>query len=49
MNPWRDLPWLATANRVEQMGIVKRRRMGASLDFHQLRDYQDGDVLSRTD
>lgn len=40
---------LAMANRVEQMGIVKRRRMGASLDFHQLRDYQDGDVLSRID
>lgn len=40
---------LATANRVEQMGIVKRRRMGSSLDFHQLRDYQDGDVLSRID
>lgn len=40
---------LATANRVEQMGIIKRRRMGASLDFHQLRDYQDGDVLSRID
>ncbi len=40
---------LAMANRVEQMGIVKRRRMGTSLDFHQLRDYQDGDVLSRID
>ena len=40
---------LAMANRVEQMGIVKRRRMGSSLDFHQLRDYQDGDVLSRID
>lgn len=40
---------LAMANRVETMGIVKRRRMGASLDFHQLRDYQDGDVLSRID
>lgn len=40
---------LAMANRVEQMGIVKRRRMGSSLDFHQLRDYQDGDVLARID
>ncbi|MBB5033529.1 DUF58 domain-containing protein [Prosthecobacter vanneervenii] len=40
---------LAMANRVEQMGIVRRRRMGASLDFHQLRDYQDGDILSRID
>ncbi|HYF34658.1 MAG TPA: DUF58 domain-containing protein [Prosthecobacter sp.] len=40
---------LATANREEQMGIVKRRRMGATLDFHQLREYQDGDILSRVD
>ena len=40
---------LATANRLDQMGIVRRRRIGASLDFHQLRDYQDGDVLSRVD
>ncbi len=40
---------LATANREEQMGIIKRRRRGATLDFHQLRDYQDGDVLSKVD
>lgn len=40
---------LAMANRVEQMGIIRRRRIGASLDFHQLRDYQEGDVLSRVD
>lgn len=40
---------LATANREEQMGIIKRRRRGATLDFHQLREYQDGDVLSKID
>lgn len=40
---------LATANREDQMGIVKRRRSGATLDFHQLREYQDGDILSRID
>lgn len=40
---------LATAHREEQMGIVKRRRSGSTLDFHQLREYQDGDVLSRVD
>ncbi|MCB1228234.1 MAG: DUF58 domain-containing protein, partial [Verrucomicrobiales bacterium] len=40
---------LATAHREEQMGIVRRRRTGAALDFHQLREYQDGDVLSRVD
>jgi uncharacterized protein (DUF58 family) len=40
---------LAMAHREEQTGIVKKRRAGASLDFHQLREYQDGDVLSRVD
>lgn len=40
---------LATANREEQMGLIKRRRRGATLDFHQLREYQDGDVLSKID
>ncbi len=40
---------LAMANRQDQMGIVKRRRSGATLDFHQLREYQDGDILSRVD
>lgn len=40
---------LATANREEQMGIVKRRRKGATLDFRQLREYQDGDILSKVD
>lgn len=40
---------LATAHREEQMGIVKRRRSGSTLDFHQLREYQDGDVLARVD
>ncbi len=40
---------LAMANREEQMGITKRRRSGATLDFHQLREYHDGDVLARVD
>jgi uncharacterized protein (DUF58 family) len=40
---------LATANREEQMGIIRKRKSGAALDFHQLRDYQVGDVLSRVD
>lgn len=40
---------LATSHREEQMGIVKKRRSGANLEFHQLREYQDGDVLSRID
>lgn len=40
---------LATSHREEQMGIVRRRRSGATLEFHQLREYQDGDILSRID
>ncbi|MES2594610.1 MAG: DUF58 domain-containing protein [Verrucomicrobiota bacterium] len=40
---------LAMANREDQMGIIKRRRKGATLDFRQLREYQDGDVLSKVD
>ncbi len=40
---------LAMANHTSQMGIIKRSRVGTSLDFQQLRDYQDGDTLSRID
>lgn len=43
------LSLLAMSHREEQMGIIKKRRTGPSLDFHQLREYQDGDVLSRID
>ncbi|NWK53990.1 DUF58 domain-containing protein [Verrucomicrobiaceae bacterium N1E253] len=40
---------LAMANRAEQMGIVKKNRAGMSREFHQLRDYQLGDMLSQID
>lgn len=40
---------LAMANRAEQMGIVKKNRAGLSREFHQLRDYQLGDMLSHID
>ena len=40
---------LATANRLEQMGIVKKKQRGVSKEFHQLRDYQDGDSLNLID
>lgn len=40
---------LAVANRENQMGIKQRNRMGVSREFHQLRDYQEGDVLSQID
>ncbi|MEM9081144.1 MAG: DUF58 domain-containing protein [Verrucomicrobiota bacterium] len=40
---------LATADRAEQMGIVKPRIKGLSKEFHQLRDYQEGDAMSQID
>ena len=40
---------LAMSNRQSQMGIVAKNRVGQSREFHQLRDYQDGDVLAQID
>ncbi len=40
---------LAMSNRQSQMGIVAKNRVGQSRDFHQLREYQDGDVLPQID
>jgi len=40
---------LTMTNRASEMGIVAKNRVGQSRDFHQLRDYQDGDVLSQVD
>lgn len=40
---------LAMENCTEQMGIIKKNRTGLSREFHQLREYQIGDMLSRID
>ncbi len=40
---------LALAHMEEQMGIKYRNRQGMSREFHQLRDYHDGDVLNQID
>lgn len=40
---------LATSDRLAQMGIVKKRDKGLSKEFHQLRDYYDGDALNQID
>ncbi len=40
---------LAMQNRENPMGIVRRPRAGTSREFHQLRDYRDGDPLSQID
>ncbi len=43
------LALLALQQRESPMGIVRRARAGSSRDFHQLRDYRDGDPLSQID
>ena len=40
---------LAADNRLSQMGIRKRRRRGEGQDFHQLREYRQGDPLRQID
>ncbi len=40
---------LAMQARQEQMGIVRRSVAGSSRDFHQLREYREGDPLSQID
>ena len=40
---------LAMQHRESPMGIVRRSRAGSSRDFHQLRDYRDGDPLAQID
>jgi uncharacterized protein (DUF58 family) len=40
---------LAMQHRESPMGIIRRPRPGTSQDFQQLRDYRDGDPLSRID
>lgn len=47
--PVMRLSLLATQHRQDQMGIVRRPRSGSSRDFHQLRDYRQGDSLSQID
>ncbi len=40
---------LATENHLSMMGIFKHRRRGEGLDFHQLREFRDGDSLRQID
>ncbi len=40
---------LAMQHRANPLGIVRRPRAGTSRDFHQLRDYRDGDPLAQID
>ena len=40
---------LATDNRLSQIGVLQRRRRGEGLDFHQLREYRQGDTSRQID
>ena len=40
---------LATDQRLSMLGILKRPRRGEGLDFHQLREYREGDTLRQVD
>jgi len=40
---------LASDNRLSQLGIRKSQRRGTGLDFHQMRDYREGDSLRQID
>ena len=41
--------WLARSNRTSRLGIRRRPRRGEGLDFHQLREYREGDTLRQID
>jgi len=40
---------LATGHRLSQLGIRVKRRRGQGMDFHQLREYREGDALRQVD
>ena len=40
---------LATDNKLSQLGIIKRPRRGEGQDFHQLREYREGDSIRQID
>ncbi|HKB59722.1 MAG TPA: DUF58 domain-containing protein [Gallionellaceae bacterium] len=40
---------LATDNRLSQIGLLRRPRRGLGLEFHQLRDYRQDDMLRQID
>lgn len=40
---------LASRNRLSEAGVRRRQRRGSGSDFHQLREYQEGDSLRQID
>lgn len=45
----RKYAQLATSHRLSQLGIHKKRRRGEGMEFHQLREYREGDSLRQID
>jgi uncharacterized protein (DUF58 family) len=40
---------LAVNNRLAQLGVHQKRRRGEGMEFHQLREYRDGDSMRQVD
>jgi uncharacterized protein (DUF58 family) len=45
----RKYAQLATSHRLAQLGIHRKRRRGEGMEFHQLREYREGDSLRQID
>lgn len=43
------LKLLASENNIAQAGLKRRQRRGDGMDFHQLREFREGDVLRQVD
>ncbi|HSS27542.1 MAG TPA: DUF58 domain-containing protein, partial [Usitatibacter sp.] len=44
-----DYALFATENRLSRIGVLQRRRRGEGLEFHQLRDFREGDAPRQID
>ena len=44
-----DFALFAVENRLSNIGVLRRRRRGSGLEFHQLREYREGDALRQID
>jgi len=47
--PVIEYAMLATENHLSMMGILKHRRRGQGMDFHQLREFREGDSIKQID
>ena len=45
----RKYALLATRGRLAQLGVHRKRRRGEGMEFHQLREYREGDALRQID